>query len=70
MLAIPSGQHKVVDIKKGQYPHSNSLQFPIYDYYINTGGHMVERGMLDGYPVIRGWDIWKFNSEDYMRKWV
>ena len=69
MSAIPLHQEKVSNIVRGTYPYQNNLQFPLYNFYINTGGHTVERGLLNGYPVIRGYDIWKFNPEDYLRKW-
>ena len=37
---------------------------------IDVGGHHRQYGLLNGLPVVRGFDMWKFNSKDYMRKWA
>ena len=36
---------------------------------IDVGGHHRQYGLVNGRPVVRGFDIWKFNSKDYMKKW-
>lgn len=39
--------------------------------YYDAAGHMVETGKLaTGKTVQRQQDIWKFNSEDYMKRWL
>ena len=37
---------------------------------IDVGGHHRQYGLLNDRPVIRGFDMWKFNSKDYMKKWT
>ena len=36
----------------------------------DAAGHLIEEGMLDGDLFTRQQDIWKFNSKDYMDKWI
>lgn len=37
---------------------------------IDVGGHLIQRGQTDmGIPIYRGADLWKFNPEDYIKRW-
>lgn len=37
---------------------------------VDVGGYLMRRGVLNGKPVYQAQDIWKFNPEDYMKKWL
>ena len=68
--AVPLRQQKVESIgSNSDYP-SSVQDFPYANGRINVAGHTVEHGILDNYQVVRGWDIWKFNPKDYMKKWI
>lgn len=38
--------------------------------YFDAAGHLKETGILDGDLFTRQQDIWKFNSKDYMDRWL
>lgn len=35
----------------------------------DAAGHMLEQGLANNIPVIRGQDMWKFNPKDYTHSW-
>lgn len=38
--------------------------------WYNAGGHLGQKGILNGNNYFRQQDIWKFNAKDYMNKWI
>lgn len=37
---------------------------------VDVGGYLMRRGVLNRKPVYQAQDIWKFNPEDYSKKWL
>lgn len=46
---------------------NNNLDFG--DRGVDAAGHLIQEGMSDGKKVYRAQDIWKFNPDEYSKKW-
>lgn len=46
---------------------NNNLDFG--DKGVDAAGHLVQEGMSNGKKVYRAQDIWKFNPDEYKKKW-
>lgn len=46
---------------------NNNLDFG--DRGVDAAGHLVQEGMSNGKKVYRAQDIWKFNPDEYKKKW-